>query len=70
MRAEGRRETPCVGLSRGVCGLLGHTLIVNLPGSPGGAVTSLAAILPVLPHALRLLVDARAPHPPQEEAAL
>ncbi len=63
MRAEGRHETPFAVLSRGVCGLLGRTLVVNLPGAPRGAATSLAAILPVLPHALRLLHDARAPHP-------
>ncbi len=63
MRAEGRRETPFAILSRGVCGLLGRTLVVNLPGAPRGAATSLAAILPVLPHALRLLHDAQTPHP-------
>ncbi len=63
MRAEGLKETPFAVLSRGVCGLLGRTLVVNLPGAPQGAVTSLRAILPVLPHALRLLVDAGAPHP-------
>lgn len=63
MRSEGRRETPFAVLSRGVCGLLGESLIVNLPGSPRGAATSLAAILPVIPHALGLLADAAAPHP-------
>ncbi len=63
MRAEGVKETPFAVLSRGVCGLIGQTLVVNLPGSPRGAATSLRAILPVLPHALRLLVDAHAPHP-------
>ena len=63
MRAQGLKETPFAVLSRGVCGLLGQTLVINLPGAPRGAVTSLQAILPVLPHALRLLVDADAPHP-------
>jgi molybdenum cofactor synthesis domain-containing protein len=59
MRTEGLRHTPLAVLSRGVCGTVRgdgrETLIVNLPGSPAGATTSLAAILPVLPHALDLL---------------
>jgi molybdenum cofactor synthesis domain-containing protein len=60
MRAEGLRQTPMAALSRGVCGVrvgaAGRAaLIVNLPGSPAGAVTSLGAILPLLPHALDLL---------------
>lgn len=55
MRAEGLQHTPLAALSRGVCGTLGKTLIVNLPGSPAGAKSSLSAILPVLPHALDLL---------------
>jgi molybdenum cofactor synthesis domain-containing protein len=61
MRAEGLRQTPMAALSRGVCGTIStstagrSTLIVNLPGSPAGAVTSLTAILPLLPHALDLL---------------
>ncbi len=61
MRAEGQRETPMAALSRGLCGTIptasaqGSTLVVNLPGSPSGATTSLAAILPLLPHALDLL---------------
>jgi molybdenum cofactor synthesis domain-containing protein len=55
MRAEGLRQTPFAPLSRAVCGTVGRTLIVNLPGSPAGAEGSLRAILPLLPHALDLL---------------
>ena len=62
MRAEGLRHTPFAPLSRAVCGSVGNTLIINLPGSPAGAQSSLAAILPLLPHALDLLAGHTA-HP-------
>lgn len=51
MRAAGMASTPLAALSRGVAAVRGHALIVNLPGSPAGAVESLVAVLPVLRHA-------------------
>jgi molybdopterin adenylyltransferase len=58
MRADSLRITPHAMLSRGIAGIRGCTLIVNLPGSPKGAMENLATILPVLPHAIELLCDA------------
>lgn len=63
MRAEGRKETPYAALSRAVCGTVAtgggadrpEALVLNLPGSPRGAVTSLRTALPLVKHALALL---------------
>jgi cyclic pyranopterin phosphate synthase len=56
MRAAGLASTPMAALSRGIVGARGTTLIANLPGSPRGATESLAALLPVLRHAVDQLV--------------
>jgi len=55
MRFAGKSKTPMAVLSRAIAGVRGRTLILNLPGSTKGATESLAAVLPVLPHALQLL---------------
>jgi molybdopterin adenylyltransferase len=66
MRAAGRASTPMADLSRGVAGSLGGSLVLNLPGSERGAVESLEAVLPALPHALELLAG-RTAHGPLHE---
>jgi molybdopterin adenylyltransferase len=55
MRAEGAKKTPLAALSRAVCGVRGRSVILNLPGSPAGAVESLESVISLLPHALELL---------------
>jgi len=61
MRAAGLAQTPYAMLSRAVAGVRGHTLIINLPGSPKGVRENLAVILPVLPHAVKLLRSDKIP---------
>jgi molybdopterin adenylyltransferase len=59
MREYGRKKNPRAALSRAVAGVRGSVLIVNLPGSPRGAVESLDAVAELLPHALEVLRGAR-----------
>ncbi len=55
MRIQGARKTRFAALSRAVCGVRGTSLILNLPGSPAGAVESLESVMDLLPHALELI---------------
>jgi molybdopterin adenylyltransferase len=55
MRSAGLKHTPMAALSRGIAGVRGRCLIVNLPGSEKGVRQNLAAIIDMLPHAVELL---------------
>ena len=57
MRSDSLKKTSHAMLSRAVAGIRGRTLIINLPGSPKGAVENLQTVLPVISHAVQLLKD-------------
>lgn len=63
-----RLVNPLGRLSRGIAGTLGTALVVNTPGSAKGCVECLGAVLDVVPHAVKLLVDNYDPHPDQADS--
>ena len=62
LRADSAGRTPHGLLSRGVAGIRGTALVVNLPGSPGGSRDGFAVLRPALPHALKLLAGEQGGH--------
>ncbi|MEW2136784.1 MogA/MoaB family molybdenum cofactor biosynthesis protein [Streptomyces sp. NPDC005409] len=63
IRAEGLAKVPTAALSRGLAGVAGHTLIVNLPGSTGGVRDGLAVLSRILPHAVDQIRGGDHPRP-------
>lgn len=62
LRFEGYRRTPLAVLSRGVAGLRGRTIVVNLPGSPRAVREGMEVLAPILPHAVRMARGADTEH--------
>lgn len=67
LRFEGYRKTPLAVISRGVAGIRGGTLIVNLPGSPRAVREGMETLAPILPHAIKMLRGVDTEHKHDEE---
>ena len=68
LRMEGYRRTPLAVLSRGLAGIRGRTLIINLPGSPRAVREGMEVLLPILPHAVRMVQGEDTEHREGEHA--
>ncbi|MEA2621895.1 MAG: molybdopterin adenylyltransferase [Chloroflexota bacterium] len=69
MRAEGRKSTALADLSRSLAGALGMSLVIAVPGSPRAALESLAAVEPLIDHALETMAGRTSQHPEPNDAA-
>jgi molybdopterin adenylyltransferase len=65
LRFEGYHKTPLAVISRGVAGIRGQTLIVNLPGSPKAVREGMETLVPILPHAIRMVRGVDTEHRPK-----
>jgi molybdopterin adenylyltransferase len=70
LRFEGYRKTPLAVISRGVAGIRGRTLIVNLPGSPRAVREGMETLAPILPHAIKMLRGVDTEHGKEGVASL
>jgi len=69
LRSEGYHKTPLAVISRGVAGIRGQTLIVNLPGSPRAVREGMETLAPILPHAIKMLRGVDTEHKPETRHA-
>ena len=69
LRFEGYRKTPLAVISRGVAGIRGQTLFVNLPGSPRAVREGMETLAPILPHAIKMLRGIHTEHKPEVSRA-